>query len=77
MSHSPPRVKSPIWITRPATYKKSKQWFFEKNTVKFGPHFDLFKGIWGIHNQYKNENLHKTDCCNVLSDFLLEVHSAI
>ena len=42
--------------------------FFEKNRVMFRPHFDPFIGIWGIPDQYKNESLHKTDYCNVLSD---------
>ena len=31
-------------------------------------------GIWGIPD--KKENLQKTDCCKVLSDCWLEVHSA-
>ena len=43
----------------------------------FTPHYDPFIGICEITDQYKNESLHKTDCRNVLSDFLLEVHSTI
>ena len=34
----------------------------------FRPNFGPFIGIWGIPDQNKNESLHKTDCCNVLSD---------
>ena len=66
-----------IWTTRPASYKKSKHWFFEKNIGMFRPNFDPFIGIWGSPDQNKNESLHKTDCCNVLSDWWLEAHSAI
>ena len=43
----------------------------------FRPNFDPLIGIWGIPYQNKNESLHKTDTCNVLSDWWLEVHSAI
>ena len=56
------------WLTRPATYKKSEQSFFEKNIGIFRPNFDPFIDIWGFPDQNKNESLHKTDCCNVLSD---------
>ena len=66
-----------IETTRPAIYKKFKLRFFEKNIVMFRPNFGPFKGIWGIPDENKNESLHKTDCCNVLSDCRLEVHSAI
>ena len=50
------------------TIKKSKHRFFEKNIGMFRPNFDPFIDIWGSPDQNKNESLHKTDCCNVLSD---------
>ena len=51
--------------------------FFLKNIVMFSPNFDPLICIWGIPDQNNNDSLHKTDCCNVLSDCSLEVHSAI
>ena len=42
----------------------------------FRPKFDPFIAIWVIPDQNKNISLHKTDCFIVLSDYLLEVHSA-
>ena len=38
---------------------------------------DTFKSTWGIAVKYKNKIWHKSECCNVLSDFWFEVHSAI
>ena len=68
-------IQQTLWLTRPATYKKSKQWCFEKNRVMFRPHFDPFMGIWGIPDQHKNESLHKNDCCIVLSEIrYLKMH---
>ena len=66
-----------IWITRPASYKKSKLYFFGKNRVMFRSHLDTVVGVWGVPDQNNNKSWHKPDCRNVLSDFLLEVHSAI
>ena len=48
--------------------KKSKPRIFEKNIVMFWPNFGPFIGIWGIPDENKNESLHKTECCNLLSD---------
>ena len=42
--------------------------FFEKNIVMFRPNCGPFIGICGIPDPNKNESLHKTDCCNVLSE---------
>ena len=56
-------------FTRPSVYKKSRQYVFEKNMVMFTPNSDQFRGIWGPPSENKNESWHKTDCCNVLSDY--------
>ena len=40
------------------------------------PKFNPLK-VWLIPDQHTNESLHKTDCCNVLSDCWLYVHSPI
>ena len=45
--------------------------------VMLRPKLYPFIVIWVIADQNKNESLHKTDCCNVLSDCWLEVHRAI
>ena len=42
----------------------------------FWPHLDMVICVWKIFGQ-NIKSLQKTDCCNVLSDFLLELHSAI
>ena len=38
----------------------------------FRPNLEPFVGIWGIPDQYKSESLHKTDYCNVPSDFFIK-----
>ena len=43
-----------IWTTRPASYKKSKHRFFEKNIVMFRPNLRPFIGIWGTPDENKN-----------------------
>ena len=43
----------------------------------FMPKFDPVIVIWVISDQNKSESLHKTDCFTVVSDFGLELHSAI
>ena len=45
--------------------------------LKFRPNSDTFRGIFGLPGQNQNESLHKTDCCNVLSDCCQEVCSAV
>ena len=44
--------------TRPAVYKSTPPYRFERT-----------RGIFGLPGQNKNQSLHKTDYCNVLSDF--------
>ena len=61
---------------RPEKYKKSQQKIIEKNYVRFSTHLDSFIGVLELPGRYKNLKWHKTDCSNVLLDFLLEVHSA-
>ena len=56
-------------FTRPSVSKKSRQYFFEKNMFMFTPNSYQFWGIWGPPSENKNESWHKTDCCNVLSDY--------
>ena len=57
---------------RPATYKKSQQYFVEKNKFTYRPHLNTFLDVWGVPQQGKKGIWHKTDCRNVLSAFLLE-----
>ena len=63
-----------VCITRPTTYEKSKQSYFGKNIVRVRPHLDT---LIGVPNRYKNVSLDRNDYCNLVSDFVLEVHSAI
>ena len=50
---------------------------FEMNFIMFKPHLNVFIELCGLTDQYKNLSWHKTDCCNVVSDFSYEVYSAI
>ena len=53
---------------------------FEMNLVMFRPYLDVFIHISRLPVQYKNESWHKTDCRNVVSDFLmasLQPHFAV
>ena len=43
----------------------------------FRPNSDTLRGIFGLPGQNQNKSLHKTDCCNVLSDCCQKVCSAI
>ena len=64
-------------LSRPAWYKKLKQQTFEYNSDRFRTNLDPFVGVFRLPSGNNNESLHKTDCCNVLSFFWLEVRSAI
>ena len=64
-------------IIRPATYKKLLQDTFKKNKVGFKQHLNKFRGNWGLPDQTKNKCWYKTDYCNLVSGFQLELHSAI
>ena len=35
----------------------------------FRPHSNLFRCVWELPNQLKNRSWHRTDFCNVVSDF--------
>ena len=50
---------------------------FEINQIMFRPILDKFRGIFTLPGKNKNESLHKTDCFNVVSDFLWEVFRTI
>ena len=65
------------WTGRPAWYKKLKQQTFENNSNKFRTNLDPFTGVFRLPSWNNNECWHKTDCCNLLSSFWLEVRSAI
>ena len=43
----------------------------------FKPHLNALIGVWGVPDRNQNESLHKTDYCDVVSDFWLQVHSPI
>ena len=42
--------------------------FLRENIGMFRFNFNTLTGIWGIPDLNKNESLHKTDSCNVLSN---------
>ena len=58
-----------VVTTKPALYKKKPPYMFEINKIMFRPNLDMSRGIFGLPGRNKKESLHKTDCCNVLSDF--------
>ena len=45
------------------------QEIFEKNNASFRPYLDLFRDFFRRPNKNNNKSLHKTDRCDVLSDF--------
>ena len=50
---------------------------FEINLFMLRPHLDVYIDICKLPDQNNNESWHKTEFSNVVSDFLIEVHSAI
>ena len=47
--------------------KETKKQVWNKQNY-FRPHLDMSRGVFGLPGTNKNESLHKTDCCNVLSN---------
>ena len=42
---------------------------FEIDKIMFRPNLGMSREVFGLPGRNKSESLHKTDCCNVLSDF--------
>ena len=47
------------------------------NLIMIRPKSDTLRSIFGLPGQNQNENIHKTDCYNVLSYYCKDVCSAI